>query len=171
MNTWWVNVLVIFHHFQTHQKWVRAGRTQTASCHEVKRRNERIRVWRVPRLLTAFKNGVFAFLLSCCWLFILVCSLDASCFVLMTGFKTLLPLCSITGVWSQWCMILFFVFVFFFNCVDKILTFLLYLCSFFGSLSVLESQRSCLHCCNAWSFTKTQLQLDRKSLANEEIWS
>lgn len=116
MNTWWVNVLVIFHHFQTHQKWVRAGRTQTASCHEVKRRNERIRVWRVPRLLTAFKNGVFAFLLSCCWLFILVCSLDASCFVLMTGFKTLLPLCSITGVWSQWCMILFFVFVFVFSC-------------------------------------------------------
>lgn len=110
---WWVNLLswysITWKRTKKQLKWVRAGCTQTASCHEVKSRNEKIREWRVPGLLTAFKDDVFALLLSCRWLFILVCLLllAASCFVQMTGFETLLSLCLITGVWSQWWIILF----------------------------------------------------------------
>lgn len=56
---------MIFHHFQTQLK---IGKCRLHSdCQEVKSRNERIWVRRVPRLLTAFKDDMFALLLSCRW--------------------------------------------------------------------------------------------------------
>lgn len=134
-------------------KWVRTGCTQTASCHEVKSRNERIVKRRVKSSsASAFKDDMFALLLS-----------TAGCLYWCAHFSLVpfrsddriqnisLPVFDYRGVKSVVDWLILFCYV----CPHTVSS--LFFCFYVPPSPILFiwqcsspwKSKSCLHCCNA----------------------